>query len=115
MSQIEDALAAIELLEPGESPNYTKIADEYGVVRSTLTRRHQGVTQPYAAKATKQQKLNPQQEQELVEYIEGLSRQRIPPTREMVRNFASAVATKPVSKSWVTRFINKHNIHLISQ
>jgi hypothetical protein len=30
-------------------------------------------------------------------------------------NFASAVAQEPVSQSWVTRFINKYSIHLISQ
>lgn len=32
----------------------------------------------------------------------------------MVANFASAVAQEPVSESWVTRFINKYSIHLIS-
>lgn len=40
MEPIEAALAAIESLEPGEKPNYTQIAQTYGVVRSTLTRRH---------------------------------------------------------------------------
>ena len=33
----------------------------------------------------------------------------------MIRNFASAVAKEPVSESWVTRFINKYTIDLISQ
>ena len=33
----------------------------------------------------------------------------------MIANFASLVATEPVSESWVTRFINNHSIHLISQ
>ena len=33
----------------------------------------------------------------------------------MIANFASAVAQEPVSESWVTRFINKYSIHLISQ
>ncbi|KAF1922227.1 uncharacterized protein M421DRAFT_79115 [Didymella exigua CBS 183.55] len=33
----------------------------------------------------------------------------------MIRIFASAVTQEPVSESWVTRFINKHSIHLISQ
>jgi hypothetical protein len=33
----------------------------------------------------------------------------------MIRNFASAVAKELVSESWVTRFINRHGIHLISQ
>jgi hypothetical protein len=33
----------------------------------------------------------------------------------MIRSFASTIAKKPVSESWVTRFINRHSIHLISQ
>ena len=33
----------------------------------------------------------------------------------MIANFASAVAQDLVSESWVTRFINKYSIHLISQ
>ena len=33
----------------------------------------------------------------------------------MIANFASAVAQEPVSESWVTRFIIRYSIHLISQ
>ena len=33
----------------------------------------------------------------------------------MIANFASAVAREAVSESWVTRFINKYSIHLISK
>ena len=33
----------------------------------------------------------------------------------MIANFASAVAQEAVSESWVTRFINKYSIHLISK
>ncbi|KAF2621478.1 hypothetical protein BU25DRAFT_308272, partial [Macroventuria anomochaeta] len=62
-----------------------------------------------------QQKLTPQQEDKLVKYIEELTACRLPPTREMIANFASSIATEPVSESWVTRFINNHSIHLISQ
>lgn len=39
---MEAALAAIESLLSGKKPNYTKIAKEYGVNRSTLSRRAQG-------------------------------------------------------------------------
>ena len=37
---IDDALAKIELLEPGEKFTYTEIAHKYGLWRSILTRRH---------------------------------------------------------------------------
>ena len=33
----------------------------------------------------------------------------------MIANFASAVAKEPVCESWVTSFINRHSIHLISK
>jgi hypothetical protein len=115
MAPIDDALAAIEALDSGEKLVYQKIADQFGVDRSTLARRHKGVQAPREAKDSNQQKLNQQQEEELVKYIEELTARHIPPTREMIANFASSVAQEPVSESWVTRFINKYSIHLISQ
>jgi hypothetical protein len=50
-----------------------------------------------------------------VTYIEEFTACHIPPTREMIQNFASSVAKEPVSESWVTRFINNNSVHLISQ
>jgi hypothetical protein len=114
MTSMEDALAALESLDPGKSYSYSEIARKHGVDRSTLSRRHRAVTTSRAADASTRQKLNPQQELELVRYIEGLTKRRLPPTREMVRNFAMDIAKRPVSDSWVTRFINKHSIRLIS-
>ncbi|KAJ8115409.1 hypothetical protein OPT61_g2929 [Boeremia exigua] len=46
---------------------------------------------------------------------EELTAWHIPPTREMIQNFASSVAKERVSESWVTRFINNYSINLISQ
>ena len=80
MESIEAALTAIESLEPGETPNYTKIAQEYGVVRSTLTRRHQRVSASRNTRAQNQQALHPQQEQELLQYIKRLTERGLPPT-----------------------------------
>jgi hypothetical protein len=33
----------------------------------------------------------------------------------MIQNFASTIAKELVSESWVTRFINRHSIHMISR
>lgn len=106
MDPIQAAIEDIENLEPGEQFSYTKIAAKYGVVRSTLTQRHQGQTSSERDKNFNQQKLNLQQELELVRYIKNLTKQGLPPTREMIRNFLLEVAHKQLSKSWVTRFIN---------
>jgi hypothetical protein len=40
MASIDDAVAAIELLEDGEYFTYQAIADQFGVNRVTLSRRH---------------------------------------------------------------------------
>jgi hypothetical protein len=74
MSPIEAALAEVKARKPGQDLCYTTIAAKYDVNRSTLSRRHRAVTTSRAAKSTNQQKLNPQQEQELVQYTEGLTR-----------------------------------------
>jgi hypothetical protein len=70
------------------------------------------VTASQQEEYTKQQKLSPQQERELVRYTETLTERRMPPNREIIRNFASTVAKEPVSESWVTRFINRHQDQL---
>jgi predicted ABC-class ATPase len=92
MAPMDDALAAIKALKPGEKLVYQKIADQYGVDRLTLSRQHKRVQAPQTVKDSSQQKLTPQQEAELIKYIEELTARRIPPTREIIRNFASAVA-----------------------
>jgi hypothetical protein len=58
--------------------------------------------------AEHQQLLNPQQEHELVLYIERCRRRGLPPTPEMIQNFAVAVAKWEVSESWVSWFLHRH-------
>ena len=112
---LEEALKECNTFLSEDDIPWSKIAEKYGVVRSTLTRKWRGETRSREEQAVAQQKLTLQQEAELVKYIEELTARRIPPTRDMIRNFASAVAQEPVSESWVTRFINRHAIYLISQ
>ena len=112
---LEEALAECDTFASEEDIPWSKIAEKHGVVRSTLTRKWRGETQSREEKAIAQQKLTLQQEEELVTYIEELTARHIPPTREMIQNFASSVAKELVSESWVTRFINSYSIHLISQ
>ena len=115
MDPIQAAINEIESQEPGEDLSYTKIADKYGVERTTLSRRHRGVTTSRAAINNNKRKLDLQQEQELVQYIKRLIERHIPPTRQMIQNFASAIVQEPVGDSWVTRFINRYSIQLISR
>jgi hypothetical protein len=115
MSSIQAALAAIASLGPGEEINYTQIAKTYGVVRSTLTRRHQGNSTSCATRFENQQALHVQQELELLRYIERLTKQGLPPTRAMIRNFASQIAQRELGVHWVDRFVQRHPEQLISK
>jgi hypothetical protein len=114
MSPIEAALEFIESLGSEESFSYRKVAHQYGVNRTTLARRHQASQVSRATKSANQQKLSVEQELSLVQYIKRLSERHLPPTREMIQNFASQIAKEPVSESWVTQFINQYQVYLIS-
>jgi hypothetical protein len=81
MDPIDEAIAAIESLGPGEQFTYQEYAEKYGCNSRTLARRHQGKQGTVAEKNTAQQRLTPQQEEELVTYIVGLTERRLPPTR----------------------------------
>jgi AraC-like DNA-binding protein len=43
MDPIDEAVAAIESLDEGEHFTYTVMADQYGVSRTTLSRRHRQI------------------------------------------------------------------------
>ncbi|KAF1933101.1 uncharacterized protein M421DRAFT_53001, partial [Didymella exigua CBS 183.55] len=89
---LEEALAECDTFVSEDAIPWSKIAEKHGIVRSTLTRTWRGETRPHKEKVLAQQKLTLQQEEELVRYIEELTARHIPPTREMIANFASAVA-----------------------
>ena len=83
MDPIEAAIDAIESREPGESFSYSQIAKDFGVVRSTLIRRHRQLTQSYTIAGYGRRVLSPQQENSFLEYIKLLTERGLPPTRQM--------------------------------
>jgi hypothetical protein len=105
MDSIDEAIAAIESLDEGENFTYTAMADQYDVSRTTLSRRHRQIQGSLEDMSINQQKLNPQQELELVQYIVGLTKRGLAPTRVMTQRFASQVAKEEVGEGWVTRFL----------
>ncbi|PSN67525.1 hypothetical protein BS50DRAFT_610598 [Corynespora cassiicola Philippines] len=92
--ELKEALVERDTYASKKHIPWSKIAEKHGVVRLTLTRTWRGQTRS-------------REEEKLVKSIEELTARHIPSTREMIANFASA--------SWVTRFINKYSIYLISQ
>jgi hypothetical protein len=112
MDPIQEAIAEIESRELGDEFSYQAIAKKYGVARMTLMRRHKGETEAYGLRRLS---LHLEHEAELVRYIKTLTERRLPPTRTIVQQFASELAGKPVSESWVSQFLRRHPNHLISR
>ncbi|KAF1365688.1 hypothetical protein EJ07DRAFT_86500, partial [Lizonia empirigonia] len=57
--------------------------------------------------------LSPQQERDLCDYIEELTERHLPPTRQMIKNFAAEIAKDHVGETWVTDFLNRHTETLL--
>jgi hypothetical protein len=115
MAPIDNAIAAIKCLGPGEHSSYHKVAKEFNIQHSTLRRRYQGLCALRAGEAQNRQKLSPQQELQLVQYIEDSTEQGLPPTRAMIQNFGGDVAGKACSDAWVFRFLLRNKYLLTSR
>jgi len=115
MSSIDAALASLASLEPGAQVNIAKTARKFRCDSSTLSRRYRGVTVPRESQYQNQRNLNDQQEKSLVRYIDRLCARALPPGRQMIRNFASEICGKEVGKEWVSRFLKRHSVDLVSK
>jgi hypothetical protein len=102
---IEEVLAELHALNSNEDICYAEIAKRPSVARSTLSRKHRGISWSRAEAGLARCNLQPEQEAELVKYTEDLTDRKLPPAREMVQIYASDIAGHPVSESWVTRFL----------
>ena len=72
-----------------ESPNYGTTIKKYSINRTTLLRRHRGLVRSWVVNMVNTKSLlTPQQEKELVDYINKLSVFGLPPVVSMIRNFA---------------------------
>jgi hypothetical protein len=73
-----------------------------------MQRRIDSQLVPQTEHTTSTRKLSPQQEDELVLCIKSLTAHRLPPTRDIIQNFALEIARERVSESWVSRFLVRH-------
>src|SRR5207253_181967 len=81
---------------------------------STLSQRHRGVTAAKPRIREDQSLLTAQQESDLVAYINKLTARSTPPTNSIVKTFALKLSHKRPGKSWLSRFIRRHNNQLAS-
>ena len=113
MAAIDEALEDLESREYSGRIPYARVARKYGVVASTLRRRHLAETEPRSVKNSKQQLLTPEQEYELVRWINKETQGHQPPGQLLVADKASSLAGRRVGVGWVYRFHHRHEDALV--
>jgi hypothetical protein len=107
---------ALEDLNSQVAPNIGATATKYGVHRSTLSRRFRGKTVSRVIFLSQSiQRLNNHQEKVLIRNINRYTSRGIPPTPQIVRNFAEEMIQSSVGKNWVSAFIRRHKDVLMSK
>ena len=107
--------AALAEIESSKEPNYSAIARNWKLTPSTLIRRAQGkTTSREDFQSQVYQCLTNAQEHILIRQINRLTERGIPPTSQMVRNFAEEMIGRAVGKNWTSQFCRRHQSELKS-
>jgi hypothetical protein len=96
--RMEAAFAALDLQE---TRNYTQVAEKYELERTTLSKWYRGQTVSWKVFLSEsRQCLTIAQEEALIEQINKLTDWHIPPTSQIVKNFAEEMIRREVGKNW---------------
>jgi len=106
IASIEAALADLALQD---SPNYTATAKKFNINRTTLSRRHRGITTSVKESKQTTSILSNQQEKKLIRYINKLTERGIPFPNAMIRGFAYNISGKQPGKNWSYEFVRRHS------
>ena len=104
-SDIEKALA--ELREQ-DLPNFTEVSRKYDFHRTTLSRRYYGQTTSRDDPTNIYNRcLAKHEEDALVGLINRLTKKRLPPTPQIVKNLVEEMRGSTVGKNWVGKFVKR--------
>ena len=99
MLTVFDALKKARAVSLDGQVCYQEVANQTGFLRSTLSRNDRRVTVPRAEADLQRRKLSLQQERDLCNYIEELTKRHLLPTRQMIKNFAAEIAKDHVGET----------------
>ncbi|KAF6809210.1 hypothetical protein CPLU01_15545 [Colletotrichum plurivorum] len=105
-AQVNQALNAI-----ANGTSQRKASLEYGVPKTTIVRRLQGVKGRDGAWA-RYQRLSPEQETHLTEWVRVQATLGLPPTHQQLRDFAERILvvkgdTQPLGRNWIGFFLKR--------
>jgi len=113
MAPIDLALEELHSLKPGKTVNIIKTAEKYGVNRSTLSRRFNGVSRPKQAQYNDQRFLNNEQSNTLIKWVNRLNERGLPPIWQTLANLAKDITGVKPGKNWATWWLKRHLDELI--
>lgn len=114
MATKADIEAAIAALRAADKPNISAVAREYNIERTRLSRLyngHIGLKEDYNSNRGL---LSKQQDLQLVELVNRLTRDGLPPTPRMVRQFCKDLCGKLPDKNWPHRWLARHKDNINS-
>jgi DDE superfamily endonuclease/Tc5 transposase DNA-binding domain len=111
MDPIDSVLSSFNSLK---LPTSTELAQELQVHRTTISRRVKGKSTSRQDYIEKCQLLSYEQEQQLVKYIDTLTKRSLPPNHRNVRVFAKAICGSWPGENWVPRFIQRYQSEIAS-
>jgi transposase-like protein len=111
----QDIEKAIDALDRQLIPNYSQVARDFGIERTTLMRRHKGIcTSRQEATSLYHKLLTDTQEEALISQINKLTVRGLPPTSQIVKNLAEEIISGEVNKNWTASFVQRHSSRLKS-
>ena len=90
--------------------DYATVAQEFHIPVSTLHDHHRGIHSPAKEAHAKQQRLSPESELALVDWLEHLSEMGCPVDKRTIIDMTIVLSGDPTppNKKWVGRFLNRH-------
>jgi len=107
--------ATVAAIKREEFTDYSKAARVFECDRTSISKRIRLLTRSdQDASSLYRQCLTNEQERVLIDRINYLSEQQMPPTSRIVRNLAKEIKKEFVGKNWTGQFIHRHKDELKS-
>jgi hypothetical protein len=114
MATNADIEAAIAELRAARRPNVAEIARKYNIERTRLHRLFKGTISTKQAYDERRGLLSLQQDRRLLDLVNRLTRDGLPPTPKTVRQLAKDLCGTWPSKNWPHRWFERHERELDS-
>jgi hypothetical protein len=114
MATTADIEAAIAELRAAEKPNISATASKYNIRRTRLSRLYNGqITTREDYKANKRF-LSKEQDKKLLDFVNRLTREGLPSTPKIVRQFAKDISRRLPGKNWPRDWLDSYKDELQS-